>query len=126
MQLTGPYAFGPPPDRASAIGVLQAAAAAGVDHIDTAHYNGPDVVAARSRATARAGWNQHFTAVRGRSVLRCSGRVNHHDLVRPAHLPGGKPGSDPPPGREFQQRIDNGDLFWERCRTNANRRGDPP
>ncbi len=44
MQLAGPYTFGPPPDRASAIGVLQAAVAAGVDHIDTAHYYGPGVV----------------------------------------------------------------------------------
>jgi hypothetical protein len=30
MQLAGPYAFGPPPDRATAIGVLRAAVAAGV------------------------------------------------------------------------------------------------
>src|SRR5258706_230928 len=44
MQLAGPYAFGPPPDRATAIGVLQAAVAAGVDHIDTAQYYGPGVV----------------------------------------------------------------------------------
>jgi pyridoxine 4-dehydrogenase len=44
MQLAGLYAFGPPPDRASAIGVLQAAVAAGVDHIDTAQYYGPGVV----------------------------------------------------------------------------------
>ena len=36
MQLAGPYAFRPPPDRATAIGVLRAAVAAGVDHIDTA------------------------------------------------------------------------------------------
>jgi aryl-alcohol dehydrogenase-like predicted oxidoreductase len=36
MQLAGPCAFGTPPDQASAIGVLQAAVAAGVDHIDTA------------------------------------------------------------------------------------------
>ena len=43
-QLAGPYAFGPPPDRASAIGVLQAAVAAGVDHIDTAQYYGPGTV----------------------------------------------------------------------------------
>jgi pyridoxine 4-dehydrogenase len=35
MQLAGPFAFGPP-DRASAIGVLQAAVAAGVDHVGTA------------------------------------------------------------------------------------------
>ena len=44
MQFAGPYAFGPPPDRASAIGVLRAAAAARVDHIDTAQYYGPGVV----------------------------------------------------------------------------------
>jgi pyridoxine 4-dehydrogenase len=40
MQLADPYAFGPPPDRASPIGVLRAAVAAGVDHIDTAQYYG--------------------------------------------------------------------------------------
>ncbi|HEX7269358.1 MAG TPA: oxidoreductase [Streptosporangiaceae bacterium] len=44
MQLGGSYAFRAPPDRASAIGVLQAAVAAGVDHIDTAQYYGPGVV----------------------------------------------------------------------------------
>jgi pyridoxine 4-dehydrogenase len=42
MQLGGPpYAAGGPADRASAVGVLQAAAAAGVNHIDTAQYYGP-------------------------------------------------------------------------------------
>ena len=44
MQLAGPYAFGPPPDWRSAIGLLRAALAAGVDHIDTAEYYGPGVV----------------------------------------------------------------------------------
>ena len=44
MQLAGPFAFGTPPDRASAIGVLRAAVASGVDHIDTAQYYGPGVV----------------------------------------------------------------------------------
>jgi pyridoxine 4-dehydrogenase len=44
MQLAGPFAFGTPPDRAAAIGVLRAAVAAGVDHIDTAQYYGPGVV----------------------------------------------------------------------------------
>ena len=44
MQLADRFAFGPPPDRASAIGVLRAAVAAGIDHIDTAQYYGPDVV----------------------------------------------------------------------------------
>jgi pyridoxine 4-dehydrogenase len=40
MQLGGPFAAGAPPDQAAAIGVLRAAAAAGVDHIDTAQYYG--------------------------------------------------------------------------------------
>ena len=44
MQLAGPFAFGQPPDRPSSIGVLRAAVAAGVDHIDTAQYYGPGVV----------------------------------------------------------------------------------
>ena len=44
MQLAGPFAFGTPPDPASAIGVLRAAVVAGVDHIDTAQYYGPGVV----------------------------------------------------------------------------------
>jgi pyridoxine 4-dehydrogenase len=44
MQLAGPWAVNAPPDRASAIGVLRTAAAAGIDHLDTAQYYGPDVV----------------------------------------------------------------------------------
>jgi pyridoxine 4-dehydrogenase len=44
MQLAGPFAAGPPPDRASALAVLRAAVAAGVDHIDTAQYYGPGAV----------------------------------------------------------------------------------
>ncbi len=44
MQLAGPFAFGTPPDRASAIGLLKAAVAVGVDHMDTAQYYGPSVV----------------------------------------------------------------------------------
>jgi pyridoxine 4-dehydrogenase len=44
MQLAGPFAFGPPPDRATAIAVLRAAVAGGVDHIDTAQYYGPGTV----------------------------------------------------------------------------------
>jgi pyridoxine 4-dehydrogenase len=44
MQLAGAFATGTPPDRASAIGVLRAAVAAGVDHIDTAQYYGPGAV----------------------------------------------------------------------------------
>ena len=44
MQLAGPWAVNAPPDRASAVGVLRAAVAAGIDHIDTAQYYGPDMV----------------------------------------------------------------------------------
>ncbi|HEY3906357.1 MAG TPA: oxidoreductase [Streptosporangiaceae bacterium] len=43
MQLAGPWASGPP-DRTGAIDVLRAAIAAGIDHIDTAQYYGPDLV----------------------------------------------------------------------------------
>src|SRR5712664_2647767 len=44
MQLAGPFAFGTPLDRASAVRVLKAAVSAGVNHIDTAQYYGPGVV----------------------------------------------------------------------------------
>ncbi len=44
MQLAGPWAVSAPPDRASALGVLRAAVSAGIDHIDTAQYYGPDLV----------------------------------------------------------------------------------
>jgi len=40
MQLDGPFAAARAPDRATGVGVLRAAVAAGVDHIDTAQYYG--------------------------------------------------------------------------------------
>jgi aryl-alcohol dehydrogenase-like predicted oxidoreductase len=43
MQLAGPRVFGPPKDRDSAVGVLRAAVASGVNHIDTSDYYGPHV-----------------------------------------------------------------------------------
>jgi pyridoxine 4-dehydrogenase len=43
MQLPGPGVFGPPKDRPSALAVLRRAVDAGVNHIDTAQYYGPDV-----------------------------------------------------------------------------------
>ena len=43
MQLPGPGVFGPPRDRDAAIAVLRRAADLGVDHIDTAHFYGPEV-----------------------------------------------------------------------------------
>jgi aryl-alcohol dehydrogenase-like predicted oxidoreductase len=44
MQLAGPGVFGPPRDRDEALAVLLAVRDAGVDHIDTSQYYGPDVV----------------------------------------------------------------------------------
>jgi pyridoxine 4-dehydrogenase len=44
MQLAGPHVFGPPRDRPEALRVLRRAVDAGVDHIDTSQYYGPDVV----------------------------------------------------------------------------------
>lgn len=43
MQLAGPGAFGPPRDRKAAVGLLRAAMAAGVNHIDTSDYYGPHI-----------------------------------------------------------------------------------
>jgi aryl-alcohol dehydrogenase-like predicted oxidoreductase len=44
MRLAGPNVFGPPDNRDDAIALLRAAVDAGVDHIDTAQYYGPDIV----------------------------------------------------------------------------------
>jgi pyridoxine 4-dehydrogenase len=41
MQLAGPGVFGPPRDRAAAIGVLRTAVDLGVNHLDTADAYGP-------------------------------------------------------------------------------------
>jgi pyridoxine 4-dehydrogenase len=43
MQLPGPGVFGPPKDRTIALAVLRRAIDAGVNHIDTAQFYGPDV-----------------------------------------------------------------------------------
>jgi pyridoxine 4-dehydrogenase len=43
MQLPGPGVFGPPRDRAVALSVVRRAIDAGVNHIDTAQFYGPDV-----------------------------------------------------------------------------------
>jgi pyridoxine 4-dehydrogenase len=43
MQLPGPGVFGPPKDRGMALRVLRRAIDAGVNHIDTAQFYGPDV-----------------------------------------------------------------------------------
>ncbi len=49
MQLPGPGVFGPPKDRDEALAVLRRAVDAGVNHIDTAQFYGPDVANALIR-----------------------------------------------------------------------------
>ena len=43
MQLPGPGVFGPPKDRATALAILRRTVDAGVNHIDTAQFYGPNV-----------------------------------------------------------------------------------
>ena len=43
MQLPGPGVFGPPKDRDAALAILRRVVDAGVNHIDTAQFYGPDV-----------------------------------------------------------------------------------
>jgi aryl-alcohol dehydrogenase-like predicted oxidoreductase len=43
MQLPGPGVFGPPKDRTTALAILRRVVDAGVNHIDTAQFYGPDV-----------------------------------------------------------------------------------
>jgi pyridoxine 4-dehydrogenase len=49
MQLPGPGVFGPPKDRSAALAVLRRVVDAGVNHIDTAQFYGPDVANALLR-----------------------------------------------------------------------------
>jgi len=43
MQLSGPGIYGPPKDPASAVAILREAVVAGVNHIDTSDFYGPQV-----------------------------------------------------------------------------------
>ena len=43
MQLAGPGIFGPPKDRDACVAVLREAVSAGVNHIDTSDYYGPEI-----------------------------------------------------------------------------------
>jgi aryl-alcohol dehydrogenase-like predicted oxidoreductase len=44
MQLAGPGVWGPPKDRDAAVAVLRAAVEAGVNHIDTSDFYGPQII----------------------------------------------------------------------------------
>ena len=81
MQLAGPWAVNAPPDRASAIGVLRAAVAAGIDHIDTAQYYGPDVVNELIRE-ALYPYPHELAIVSKVGVGRDAGAVIPHDDAR--------------------------------------------
>ena len=81
MQLAGPWAVNAPPDRASATGVLRAAVAAGIDHIDTAQYYGPDVVNDLIRE-ALYPYPRELAIVSKVGVRRDAGAVIRHDDAR--------------------------------------------
>jgi pyridoxine 4-dehydrogenase len=81
MQLAGPWAVSAPPDRASAIGVLRAAVTAGIDHIDTAQYYGPDVVNDLIRE-ALYPYPRELAIVSKVGVLRPAGAVIPRDDAR--------------------------------------------
>ena len=81
MQLAGPWAVNAPPDRASAIGVLRAAVTAGIDHIDTAQYYGPDVVNDLIRE-ALYPYPRELAIVSKVGVRRDAGAVIRHDDAR--------------------------------------------
>jgi pyridoxine 4-dehydrogenase len=80
MQLSGPWAVNAPPDRASAIGVLRAAVAAGIDHIDTAQYYGPDVVNELIREALHP-YPRELTIVSKVGIFRDAGAARH-DVAR--------------------------------------------
>jgi len=81
MQLAGPWAVNAPPDRASAIGVLRSAVTAGIDHIDTAQYYGPDVVNDLIRE-ALYPYSRELAIVSKVGVRRVAGAVIRHDDAR--------------------------------------------
>jgi len=80
MQLAGPWAVNAPPDRASAIGVLRAAVAAGIDHIDTAQYYGPDVVNELIREALHP-YPRELAIVSKVGIFRDAGAARH-DVAR--------------------------------------------
>ena len=81
MQLAGPWAVNAPPDRVSAIGVLRAAVTAGIDHIDTAQYYGPDVVNDLIREALHP-YPRELAIVSKVGVRRDAGDVIRHDDAR--------------------------------------------
>jgi len=80
MQLAGPWAVNAPPDRASAIGVLRAAVAAGIDHIDTAQYYGPNVVNELIREALHP-YPRELAIVSKVGIFRDAGAARH-DVAR--------------------------------------------
>jgi pyridoxine 4-dehydrogenase len=71
MQLAGPGVFGPPKDHAAAIAVLRAAAAGGVNHIDTSDFYGPHITNQLIREALHP-YPQNFTIVTKVGAIRGS------------------------------------------------------
>ena len=108
MHLAGPWAVNPPADRESAIGVLRAAVAAGVDHIDTAQYYGPDVVNDLIRE-ALYPYPAELAIVSKVGVFRDAGRRctpaapgHRRQSAQPADRPAGR--GQPPPAQSRPRR----------------------
>jgi pyridoxine 4-dehydrogenase len=112
MQLPGRGVMGPPRDRQEAIAVLRRTVEAGVNHIDTAQYYGPDVVndlirealhpypdglklvtKVGARRDEEGGWKPALTPSELREGVEAnlrSLRVERMDLVNLRLLPGGE------------------------------------
>jgi len=84
MQLPGPGVFGPPRDRDVAIAVLRRAADLGVDHIDTAHFYGPEVANELIRAALHPYPNDLALVSKVGARRDASGGVLRYD--KPAQL----------------------------------------
>jgi len=73
------------------------------------------------RTTLNAWEDADFVA----AVRHRAAQADHQDQVTPPHLPGGKPGSGPPPGGKFQQWIDMGERAWSAAKP-TQPKGNPP
>ena len=82
MQLPGPGVFGPPKDRDVALAVLRRAIDAGVNHIDTAQFYGPDVANELLREALSSLSRRPGDRVQGRGGTRRSGSVAWRPTAR--------------------------------------------
>ncbi|MGI8696987.1 MAG: oxidoreductase, partial [Mycobacteriales bacterium] len=132
MQLAGPNALGPPPDRSAAVAVLRRAVELGINHIDTSDYYGPHVVneiirealhpypddlvivpKVGARRTPDGGWPTALSAVELRSAVEDN--IAHLGLdwidvanLRVGGVMGPEPGSIEAPFTALAELVDEG------------------